>query len=142
MNKVILMGNLTKDPEVRYTQSGKAYAHTGIAVTRPFNKDAVDFFNLIAWEERAETMGNYLRKGSRILVEGRMQTNSYEKNGEMLWLLLEAIAADTDQLKAYVDTLHESFMRYAGVVEAYSKANAEHANKLQIEMENLLKELS
>ena len=61
---------------------------------------------------------------------------------KMLWLLLEAIAADTDQLKAYVDTLHESFMRYAGVVEAYSKANAEHANKLQIEMENLLKELS
>ena len=81
MNKVFLMGNLTKDPEVRYTPSGKAYARTGIAVTRPFNKDAVDFFNLIAWEKRAETMGNYLRKGSRILVEGRMQTNSYEKDG-------------------------------------------------------------
>ena len=87
-------------------------------------------------------MGNYLRKGSLILVEGRMQTNSYEKDGEMLWLLLEAIAADTDQLKAYVDALHESFMRYAGVVEAYSKANAEYANKLQIDMKNLLKELS
>ena len=61
---------------------------------------------------------------------------------KMLWLLLEAIAADTDQLKAYVDALHESFMRYAGVVEAYSKANAEYANKLQIDMKNLLKELS
>ena len=83
MNKVILMGNLTKDPEVRYTQNGKAYARTGIAVNRPFTKDkeAVDFFNLVAWEKRAETMGNYLRKGSRILIEGRMQTNSYEKDG-------------------------------------------------------------
>ena len=81
MNKVFLMGNLTKDPVVRYTPSGKAYAHMGIAVTRPFNKDAVDFFNLIAWEKKAETMGNHLRKGSRILVEGRLQTSSYEKDG-------------------------------------------------------------
>lgn len=59
---------------------------------------------------------------------------------KMLWLLLEAVAADTDQLKAYVEALHESFMRYAGVVEAYSKANAEHADKLRADMENLLKE--
>ena len=81
MNKVFLMGNLTKDPEVRYTPSGKAYARTGIAVNRPFNKEAVDFFNLVAWEKRAETMGNYLRKGSRILIEGRLQTSSYEKDG-------------------------------------------------------------
>lgn len=61
---------------------------------------------------------------------------------KMLWLLLEAVAADTDQLKAYIEALHESFMRYAGVVEAYSKANAEHATKLQADMENLLKEFS
>ena len=83
MNKVILSGNLTKDPEVRYTQSGTAYARVGIAVKRPYSKDkaTVDFFNLVAWEKRAEKMGNYLRKGSRIIVEGRLQTNSYEKDG-------------------------------------------------------------
>ena len=80
MNKVFLSGNLTRDVEVRYTQSGKAFARMGIAVRRPFSKDkeAVDFFNLVAWEKNAEFCGRYLRKGSRVLVEGRLQTNSYE----------------------------------------------------------------
>lgn len=61
---------------------------------------------------------------------------------KLLWLLLEAVAADTDQLKAYVDALHESFSRYAGAVEAHSKMNMEHADKLKTAMEDLLKELS
>ena len=79
MNKVFLSGNLTRDPEVRYTQTGKAYAKMGIAVNRPYSKDkAVDFFNLTAWEKTAEFCGRYLRKGSRVLVEGRLQTSSYE----------------------------------------------------------------
>lgn len=83
MNKVFLSGNLTKVPEVRYTQSGKAYAKVGVAVKRPFakDKDAVDFFNLVAWERTAEFLGKYFKKGSRILVEGRLQTSSYEKDG-------------------------------------------------------------
>ena len=80
MNKVILMGNLTRDPEVRYTQSGKAYARMGIAVRRQFSKDkdAVDFFNLVAWDKTAEFCGKYFQKGSRALIEGRLQTSSYE----------------------------------------------------------------
>lgn len=81
MNSVILSGNLTRDPEVRYTQSGKAYARMGLAVNRPFSKDAVDFFNLLAWEKKAEFCGKYLKKGSRILVDGRIETGSYEKDG-------------------------------------------------------------
>ena len=80
MNKVFLSGNLTRDPEVRYTQSGKAFARMGIAVRRPFSKDkdAVDFFNLVAWEKTADFCGRYMTKGTRILVEGRLQTSSYE----------------------------------------------------------------
>lgn len=81
MNSVILSGNLTRDPEVRYTQSGKAYARMGLAVNRPFSKDATDFFNLLAWEKKAEFCGKYLKKGSRILVDGRIETGSYEKDG-------------------------------------------------------------
>ena len=62
---------------------------------------------------------------------------------QLLWLLLEAVAADTDRLKAYVDALHESFMRYAGTVEAYSAANAGHAAKLASDIEELIaKELA
>ena len=79
MNKVFLSGNLTRDVEVRYTQTGKAVARMGIAVNRLFSKEkAVDFFNLIAWEKTAEFCGKYLAKGSRVLVEGRLQTSSYE----------------------------------------------------------------
>jgi len=79
MNKVFLTGNLTKDPDVRYTQTGKAVARMGIAVNRPYSKEkAVDFFNLQAWNKTAEFCQRYLTKGSRILVEGSLQTYSYE----------------------------------------------------------------
>ena len=80
MNKVFLSGNLTRDPEVRYTQTGKAYAKMGIAVRRPYSKDkdAVDFFNLTAWDKTAEFCGRYLVKGSRVLLDGRLQTSTYE----------------------------------------------------------------
>ena len=84
MNKVFLSGNLTRDPEVRYTQSGKAYARMGIAVNRPFSKEkVVDFFNLVAWDKTAEIIGKHMSKGSRILVEGRLQTSKYtSKDGD------------------------------------------------------------
>lgn len=87
MNKVFISGNLTRDPEVRYTQNGKAYARMGIAVRRAFrskNADAnngqpdVDFLNMVAWDKTAEFCGRYLVKGSRVMVEGRIQTGSYE----------------------------------------------------------------
>ena len=79
MNKVFLSGNLTRDVEVRYTQNGRAYTRMGIAINRRFKeKESVDFFNLVAWEKTAEFCGKYLRKGSRVLVEGRLQTSSYE----------------------------------------------------------------
>ena len=86
MNKVFLSGNLTRDPEVRYTPSGKAMAKMGIAVQRGYrskNADGtqqqpeVDFFNLTAWEKTAEFCGRYLRKGSRVLLEGRLQIYNY-----------------------------------------------------------------
>ena len=83
MNYVSLLGRLTRDPEVTYTQSGKAFTRFSIAVSRgTSNRDEVDFINCIAWEKRAETISQYFKKGSRILVQGRISTGSYEKNGE------------------------------------------------------------
>ena len=84
MNKVFLSGNLTRDVEVRHTQSGKAFARMGIAVKRPFAKDAVDFFNLVAWEKTAEFCGKHMHKGSRVLVEGHLHFSLYEKDGKKL----------------------------------------------------------
>ena len=78
MNKVILSGNMTRDVEVRYTQGGKAYARFGIAVNRPYSKDkAVDFFNVTAWDKTAEFLSKYCKKGSRLLIDGRLQTSKY-----------------------------------------------------------------
>lgn len=86
MNKVILSGNLTRDVEIRHTHSGKGYARVGLAVKRPFSKskDAVDFFNLIAWESTAAFLAKYFEKGARIIIEGRLQYSTYEKDGEQL----------------------------------------------------------
>ena len=85
MNKVILMGRLARDPDVRTTQSGKSVARMTIAVDRRMSRSAADsgqptadFLSLVAWERLAEFAGNYLHKGSKILVEGRLQSRSYE----------------------------------------------------------------
>ena len=81
MNKVILSGNLTRDVELKFTASGKGLARMSIAVQRPFAKDKADFFNLVAWEKQAEFCHRYLKKGSGVIVEGRLETDSYEKDG-------------------------------------------------------------
>ena len=78
MNKVILVGRLAQDPEVRYTQSGKAVASFNLAVNRYGQKDSADFIPIVAWEKLAEVIGNNLKKGAQVLVEGRMQVRSYE----------------------------------------------------------------
>ena len=88
MNKVILSGNLTQDPEVRYSQSGTAFAKFGIAVRRPYSskntegQNTIDFFNLTVFGKQAEFCGRYLKKGSSVILEGRVENDNYEdKNG-------------------------------------------------------------
>lgn len=79
MNKVMLIGRLTKDPELRYTQGGTAVASFTIAVDRRFSKEKeADFINCVAWQKTAEFISQYFRKGSKIVVEGRLQTRSYD----------------------------------------------------------------
>ncbi len=85
MNKVILMGRLARDPDSSTTQTGKKKVRMTIAVDRPKAKDGTrnaDFIGLVAWEKTAEFAETYLAKGQRILVEGRITTGSYEKDGE------------------------------------------------------------
>lgn len=82
MNKFILSGNLTRDPNYTETKSGIPCARFGVAVNRPFSKNNdVDFFNVVAWNKTAELCNKYLAKGRRVIIEGRLQTNSYEKGG-------------------------------------------------------------
>ena len=80
-NRVVLAGNLTRDPELRFTQSGVPVANFGLAVNRVRSKnEEVDFFDVTAWRELGETVTNYKKKGDPILVEGRLQFRSWEAN--------------------------------------------------------------
>lgn len=83
MNKVLLVGRITADPEIKYTQSNIAYTRFTLAVNRNFKNDAgeseADFISCVAWKKLAETICNYVKKGNRIGVTGRIQTGSYEK---------------------------------------------------------------
>ena len=78
MNKVIMIGRLTKDPEVKKTSSGKSIASFTLAVNQRFNRDKTDFINCVAWEKTAEYLGNYVKKGNLIAVEGRISTRNYD----------------------------------------------------------------
>ena len=86
MNNVVLIGRLTKDPELKYSQSGKAYCRFTVAVNRDFNKDEADFINCLAFNKTAEIIAEWLGKGLRIALQGRIQTGSYEnKNGDTVY---------------------------------------------------------
>ena len=82
MNIIILTGRLTRDPELKTGQSGKAYARFTLAVERPMQKDETDFINCVAFGKTAELIGEYLRKGRKAGVTGRLQMGKYEVNGE------------------------------------------------------------
>lgn len=82
MNKIVLLGRFTRNPEVRYTSTGKVVCQGTIAVDRPFvNQDGqreADFIPIVIWGKQAEICGNNFAKGQRILVDGRLQIRSYE----------------------------------------------------------------
>jgi|SRR5215469_6490391 len=84
VNKVILIGNLGKDPEVKYTPSGVPVAKFSIATNERYKdksgewQDRTEWHNLVAWQRHAEIIGEYVKKGSKIYIEGRLQTSSWE----------------------------------------------------------------
>lgn len=83
-NKVILLGNLTRDPELRYTPKGQAVAKLGLAVNRSYKtdtgetKEEVTFIDIESWGKQAELIGQYLRKGSPLFVEGRLRLDQWD----------------------------------------------------------------
>lgn len=83
-NKVILMGNLTRDPEVRYTPKGSAVCDLGLAVNRQYSleggekREEVTFVDIVLWARLAEIAGEYLKKGRPVLIEGRLQLDSWD----------------------------------------------------------------
>ena len=82
MNKVFLIGRLTKDPELRYTSSNIPVARFTIAVNRTFANQSgereADFINIVVWRKQAENVKNYIHQGSQVAIDGRIQTGSYD----------------------------------------------------------------
>lgn len=98
MNTVQILGNLARDPEVRYTQSGRAVATFTVAATNTYidsttneTKEQTAFINCVAWGKLGEAVGNY-RKGNRLFVEGRIQTRFYEDSNGQKKYVTEVIA--------------------------------------------------
>jgi single-strand DNA-binding protein len=97
LNRVILIGRLTKDPELRYTPAGVAVTQFTLAIDRPFSNQQTkekeaDFINIVTWRQLAETCANYLRKGRLTAVEGRLQVRNYDNNEGRRVYVTEVIA--------------------------------------------------
>ena|SRR5690554_6258488 len=104
LNRVVLVGRLTRDVDLRYTPSGVAVANFNIAVNRPFSNQQgereADFINAVAWRSVAENLANYQKKGNLIGVDGRIQTRSYENNEGKTVYVTEVVAESVQFLES------------------------------------------
>ena len=101
MNKVFLIGNLSKDPELRTTNSGTSVCTFSLAVNRRKDKDGnstADFFSIVAWRQLAELCGKYLAKGRKVSVVGELQNRSYEANDGTKRHVTEIVANEIEFL--------------------------------------------
>lgn len=94
LNRIILIGRLTQDPELRYTANGTALVRFTLAVNRKFNRDEADFIDIVAWRGLAENCANYLGKGRLVAVEGRLQVRNWETQEGQKRKSTEVIADD------------------------------------------------
>ena len=104
VNKVILVGRLGADPQLKYTPSGKANANFNIATNFTWKdqegnkQEKTDWHRVIAWGKLAEVMGEWLKKGSYVYIEGKLQTRSYDDNNGVKKWITEVIATDMEML--------------------------------------------
>ena len=102
MNKVYLIGNLTRDPEMSETPSGVPFCRLGLAVNRPYagsdGERATDFFNITVWRTHAENCGRYLKKGSKVAVVGSLQNRSYEDKEGIKRTVTDIVASEVEFL--------------------------------------------
>jgi len=104
MNKIMLIGNLGRDPEMNYTPEGTAVAKFAIAVNR-FSKSTTgerqqdtDWFNIVAWRQLAETCSRFLKKGQKVFIEGRLTTRKYTDKNGIERMSIDVIASDMEMI--------------------------------------------
>jgi single-strand DNA-binding protein len=118
LNKVMIIGNLGRDPEMRYTPSGKPVTSFSVATSRSWvtadgeRREATEWFNVVAWRDLAEVCNQVLRKGSKVYIEGRFQTRSWEgQNGQKHYrteiVADEMILLDSREREAELEEVEE-----------------------------------
>ena len=104
MNRVVLVGRLTRDPDLRYTSGGHAVANFTIAVNRPFKNEQgeneADFVNCVTFRKQAENLANYMKKGNLIGIDGRIQTRSYDAQDGKRVFVTEVLAESIQFLES------------------------------------------
>ena len=123
INRVVLIGRLTRDPELRKTQSGTNVCSFTIAVNRRPNQDGsqeADFINCVAWNKLADTLSLYQRKGNRLAVEGRVQVRTYDNQQGQRVYVTEVIAENVEFLTPRSDPNEQN---YQGVTNTYQAQN-------------------
>lgn len=138
MNKVILIGNISRDIELRYTESQKAVAQFNLAVNRPKREDGTqeaDFINIVVWGKQAENINKYLHKGSKLAIEGRIQTRNYEdKDGKKVYIT-EVVAENVQFLDS--KTKEETTPEVKQEVKVESDPYAEFGQSIEITDDDL-----
>jgi len=107
MNKVFLIGRLSRDPELRHTGNGTAVCQINVAISRPVaqgKEPETDFINVTVWNKPAENVAKYLSKGRQVAIEGRIQTRSYDNNEGKKTYVTEVIASNVEFLGSANDT--------------------------------------
>ena len=129
VNKVILVGNLGKDPELRYTPSGTAVATFSLATTERYKdrdgnrQDKTEWHNIVAWRQLAEICGKYLHKGKQIYVEGKIQTRSYDdRDGNKRYIT--EIVMDQMQMLGSRDDSQGGGSGYGGGGQSYNQGSS------------------
>lgn len=100
INRTILIGRITRDPELKKTQSGVSVVSFTLAVNRQFNKEETDFINCVAWRNQADFLANYIRKGALLGVEGRIQTRNYEDQTGKTVYITEVVCESVQSLES------------------------------------------
>ena len=133
MNKVILMGRLTRDPEVRYTQNTNlTVVNFSIAVNRRFKREGdtetADFFNVVAWNKTGEFVGKYFKKGQQVIVSGRLQNRNWTDQQGVKHYATDVIAEEVEFADSKKNSDSENFNNTFGNVPESAEGNAQSSD--------------
>ena len=133
MNKVILVGRITKDPELKRTNSDVPYLQFTVAVQRAYQKGGekqTDFINCVAWRQTAENIAKYFKKGQRILVEGNIQVRTYDDKSGVKHYITEVVVDSFEFIEQKSDTQQQN-NNYGNQSQSYDRPQNQMPNQNQ-----------